>query len=115
MIAIVEDNEDMLDLLGLVIEREGRKVALCKNTNEALACLERATPRLLIVDYRLNGNTAEDLLTRLKTKLRVPTLLITGLSAAMLNPRELRELGIFAVLHKPFDIQELLDAIKPWL
>ncbi len=54
-IVVVEDERDILELLGLILTRAGYEVYLCDSGRNAIELLKKVRPHLLILDIMLPG------------------------------------------------------------
>jgi PAS domain S-box-containing protein len=112
-IALVEDNQDVLQALVLSLEFAGHEVVGAASGRELLQRLGALAPDVLISDYRLGaGETGFDVIAavRLAFGAELPAFLITGDTDAALI-RSMDERGI-QVIFKPLQIDTLLAAIQ---
>jgi DNA-binding NtrC family response regulator len=111
-IAIFDDDATMLELLRDVLEGEGRSVVLCRSLVELHQAAVRGAA-LAIVDGWGAGHLNLDALERqqiMDLSRLVPTVLMSGRTwAANITAGEL---GLIALLPKPFDLQALLDVVR---
>jgi DNA-binding response OmpR family regulator len=113
-ILLVEDEQEIADVVTTLLTDEGFEVAACERAEEALSRIAVALPDLMILDGRLPGISGWqclDLLRGADQSVRLPVVMLT---AAI---HELRTLACppddcTAYLAKPFDVDELLDAIQ---
>jgi len=81
-ILLIDDDVNVLDSMGLLLENWGYNVATCQCQNEVWEKLEIFTPHLIISDYRFHGTEQNGLALiheiRQKTRLPLPALLITA-------------------------------------
>ena len=54
-ILIVEDEASIIDLLKLILTREGYEVASCQSGRDAIAAIKAYHPHLVILDVMLPG------------------------------------------------------------
>lgn len=113
-ILIVEDEPNIAESLGFILEREGHSVMTVADGETALARLRKALPDLLILDVMLPGLSGFEVLKSLKADERwkaLPVLLLT----ARTQPRD-RELahaiGAAAYMTKPFSNREVVDQVR---
>ena len=100
IVAVVDDDPAVLDLLKFLLEVVGYKVAAYAS---AASFLDDDTiePACLIVDQHMPRLTGLDLAARLRAGgVDIPLLLITGLPSPAIDARA-AELGVEAVLEKP--------------
>jgi len=110
------NTQEILDLYRLILEPEGYDVHLSAYTYEDLKDIEQLRPDLIILDFLIGAHQAGwQLLQRLKMYPPTNSLPILLCTAAVQEVREqeeyLREKGI-PIVFKPFDLDELLAAIR---
>lgn len=112
-ILIVEDSPELRELLVLVLEDEGHEVAAFRSPREALNALRLEGCHLILSDLvdETSENPGEEDLAWLAEAVRYArVLVITGRAwAARVSAREL---GVDALLPKPFEIEQLLDRVN---
>ena len=119
---LAEDDFELRELLACVLRADGHEVVEACDGNELWGLLSReggaesgAAFSLVISDVRMPGLTAFDVLTRLQRALAdTPVILITAFGDQTTHLRALR-LGASRVLDKPFDCDELRDAVHDTL
>ncbi len=116
---LAEDDFELRDLLACVLRADGHEVIEARDGNELWQLLSGesdAGPFSLVVsDVRMPGLTAFDVLTRLqRTVSETPVILITAFGDQTTHLRALR-LGASRVFDKPFDCDELRDAVHETL
>ncbi|MCX5794142.1 MAG: response regulator [Elusimicrobia bacterium] len=105
LILLVEDNSDIVDIIGLFIASLGGDIELipARSGFEALDILGRQLPHLILLDIMMPGMSGLDLIERLKSTprtSRVPILVLTGYADAAARAKAM---GGNEVLIKPFD------------
>ena len=119
---LAEDDFELRELLASVLRADGHEVVEACDGNElwALLNLENASEgqrpfSLVVSDVRMPGLTAFDVLLRLqRTLTETPVILITAFGDQTTHLRAQR-LGASRVLDKPFDCDELRDAVQDTL
>jgi DNA-binding response OmpR family regulator len=113
-ILIVDDDPDMVELLGLALTEAGYSPRAATTGTEALAEAQRLSPDLVILDLLLpdlNGFSVCENLRRQPGTASVPIIMITGLAGRF--PRLVGvEMGVNAYVNKPFQTQELVSCIE---
>ena len=113
-ILVVEDNIDIKELLGYVLEDEGHEMISCLD-GSSLTNLDRIKPELILLDDKLATVWGSDLCIRLKndhTTKNIPVILMS----AMPNLAEIaRNCLADAYLEKPFNIETVIQLIKDFV
>ena len=115
-IMVVNDTQEILELFQDLLTEEGYEVALYSYAIEDLAVVERVKPDLIILDHIIGGEAVGwQMLQKLKLKrstAKIPVVVCTAATnAAQEMEGYLKAKGIGLVL-KPFDIDDLLTAVK---
>jgi CheY-like chemotaxis protein len=117
LILVVEDNETNQLLVSSVLEREGFRVELAGNADEAVAKLTTGAPDLILMDVQLPGMDGLSLTRQLKTDQRTAAIPIVALTAlAMLGDKE-RTLaaGCVGYIQKPINTRTFGAEIRKYL
>jgi CheY-like chemotaxis protein len=115
-VLVIEDEDTIGHVIAETLAEEGYEVRRARNGREALGILEGWLPQLILLDLmmpvmdggifraaqqRLEGGVAE-----------VPVIVLSG-------AREVRtraaELGAVAALSKPFELDQLVEAVGRWI
>lgn len=112
-ILVVDDDPDFLESISSLLAEEGYKVEVARDGREALECIRGNCIDILLLDLRmpvLGGlETCEELK---RSGYDLATLIITAYADAEHEAiGRLRSMDINVVLKKPFDPQDLLDAL----
>jgi DNA-binding NtrC family response regulator len=106
-VLVVEDELLIAATLEMALEDQGYRVLGPVATVEAASeLLERSTPDLALIDYRLARTTTEALLPILQER-RIPVCVLTGYGRAQLPP----SYDGYAVLEKPFSLRALIETV----
>lgn len=111
-ILAVEDKEEFR--LGLVkaLGGEGHEVTTCSNGEEALACLEKESFQIIILDIGLPGMDGFQVLEQLRGQgLATPVIMLTGRASEESVVQGLSS-GADDYISKPFSSKELLARIN---
>lgn len=109
-VLLVEDDIDLADVLRRMLVRAGYGVRVAADGQQALKALAEAIPAALVLDLilpRVSGFAILEYIRR--QQIPMPVVVITG------NPLyhdALHQSGSKTILIKPFQIEELLDALR---
>jgi two-component system response regulator GlrR len=112
-ILTVDDDPDILLLLGMRLTAAGYHVIPANNGAEALAQIALHTPALVLSDLRMPGMDGLALFDAIQAM--DPTLPVILLTAHVNTPQEAeiaRQRGVFSFLTKPFDSKHLIQQIE---
>src|SRR5690606_8059363 len=112
---VVDDEADLREIISMELEYFGATVYQAESVSKALEVLNNHSIDLIISDIRMPGSTGVDLLKTVREQnVSLPAIiLITGF--ADLDISEAFALGAEALVHKPFNIDELLDLVSGFL
>ena len=113
-ILIVDDICAVREMMAAYFEDMGHRPVLAKNAEEGLALLEERMCDLVIADYMMEGSGGLDLLKWIRSRWRVPFLLMTGYPSENLAVEALNS-GADGFLYKPFTLEDLKLSIHPLL
>jgi len=106
-ILLVDDEIDLLELLGAVLRNVGYKVQCAENGAKGLEYFRRGEWDAVIIDRAMPEMNGEELAEAIKASSpMVPLIMITGMRGAISRP----ELFDF-ILSKPFRTKELVDSL----
>jgi DNA-binding response OmpR family regulator len=118
---LAEDDFELRELLACVLRADGHEVIEARDGNELWELLsaqsagESGAFALVVSDVRMPGLTAFDVLGKLQRAVaETPVILITAFGDQTTHLRALR-LGASRVFDKPFDCDELRDAVHETL
>lgn len=112
IIFIIEDEKPICALLCDVFLRAGYKVVASQRRDEALQHLSKHKPDVIISDLCIPGMSFYELVSAIKSiKLDIPIILLTGYGSDI-DEETRNNLGIKAVISKPFSQKEILKAVE---
>jgi CheY-like chemotaxis protein len=117
LILIVEDNEANRLLAGAVLEREGFRVEMAGNAEEALQKLATGSPDLILMDVQMPGMDGLTLTRRLKDDKLTADIPVVALTAlAMMGDRERTlEAGCSGYISKPINTRTFAAEVSKYL
>jgi two-component system copper resistance phosphate regulon response regulator CusR len=110
-ILVVEDESLIRHLVVDTLTDEGHSVLSAASGEDALDRLDgQQNPDLLIVDLRMPGMSGQEFVRRQREcGDSIPVVVLSGSSEAK---QVGQELGAVAVIHKPFDLDELIRVVQ---
>jgi CheY-like chemotaxis protein len=117
-ILVAEDNLAMADVVRFNLRNAGFTVTICRNGQDALGTLHEQAIDLLITDYQMPGLTGEELCRAMRQDPRlmhVPAILLSAKGLELDVDTLRNELGLQAVLFKPFSPRELTQLVRTTL
>lgn len=111
-VLFVDDEDSFLDVMGRRLRRRGFEPVLAASGEEALGIVREARFDIVVTDLKMPGMDGLALMAHLRESLpQVPVVLLTG-HAGVEEAREALRLGAAAYLHKPCDLDELLECFE---
>ena len=110
-ILLVDDDPDLLKLIGLRLSAAGYRVKTAESGEAALAQIAVTRPAVVVTDLRMPGIDGMQLFEQINAQ--HPTLPVIILTAHGTIPDAVAatQRGVFGFLTKPFDPQELLKKV----
>src|ERR1700734_2194494 len=113
-ILLVDDETELRTLMGLVLTDEGYEISHAANGNEAIR-LQRENPfDLIIAELIMKDKNGFETLAELRRQ-PGPTRFIATAKSSWLPPKHFlqmaRQLGAHSALSKPFQHEEMLNAV----
>ncbi len=111
---VVDDEPEILLMTRWALEAHGYEVYTAASAEEAFRYLKAMHPQLLLIDYKLPGASGAKFLEWVRaTNLNTPAIMITGLSSQRDSIEIIsHQLGAFACLRKPIQMEQLLELIQ---
>jgi two-component system alkaline phosphatase synthesis response regulator PhoP len=113
-ILIVDDERDIVKALMIRLESNGYEVVTAFDWAQGIAMANKEMPDLILLDIRMpsgNGFSVVELLKKSDRTNRIPIIFLTGSPERNAEERAI-ELGARFYIKKPYDPEELLDAVK---
>jgi CheY-like chemotaxis protein len=112
-VVVVDDERAIVDLVCEVLTDEGFIALSATDGPSALTLIAAYPPSLLLVDMRMPEMSGAELIGQLRADglVSFPIVMMTG------SPEEalVAELGISAVLPKPFELEELVSCVAQFV
>lgn len=110
-ILVVDDDDSIRQIVRLCLSEEGYSVEEAANGEVALAVLGEFEPELILLDLRMPVMDGWDFARRYRAR-PGPHAPIVAFVAALNAAAESAGLEAVAILSKPFDLEELLTAVR---
>jgi len=110
-ILIVDDDPDLLSLVGFALSQAGFVVVKAADVPTALKVFAAESPDLAILDINLPGGSGFDICEAIRRQSRIPVMMLTARGEEEDLVRAL-DLGADDYLTKPFGTGELLARIR---
>ncbi|MBF8296468.1 MAG: putative two-component response regulator receiver protein [Bacteroidetes bacterium] len=113
-VLLVEDEEELVDIVGSVLGEEGYNVKKSVTAEAALQLCESYQPDLIICDVKMGEMDGFAMLEKLKMSERlknIPFIFLTAFDETEARKKGVK-LGADAYITKPFDIDDLLRTVR---
>ncbi len=110
-VLVVEDEEAFIDALTIGLEREGFEVRIARDGAEAIAAFDESEPDLVLLDLMLPRVSGVDVCRDIRTKSRVPIIMVTAKSSEIDVVVGL-EVGADDYITKPYRMRELIARMR---
>ena len=110
-ILVVDDDDALAEMIGLVLAQEGFNAVFCENGSRALETFMRSTPDLVLLDLMLPGMNGIEVCQQIRRSSNVPIIMLTAKSDTEDVVKGL-EAGADDYIAKPFKHAELLARIR---
>lgn len=114
-ILIVDDQYGIRILLNEVFQKEGYTTYQAANGMQALEIVRKHRPDLVLLDMKIPGMDGIEILKRLKEIDQDIKVIIMTAYGELDMIQETKELGAIMHFAKPFDIDDLREAVKKHL
>ena len=111
-ILIVEDNKDLLETISEILKDEEYNVISALDGYEAIKRVKEGGVKIIIMDLklpRMDGMEAYRAIKKIEPT--AVTVMITGYVASDISKEAISE-GVYGILQKPFETDEILNMIK---
>lgn len=110
-ILVVDDDEALAEMVGIVLAQEGFETAICETGDQAADAFRTHQPDLILLDFMLPGMNGIEVCTQIRHESDVPIIMLTAKSDTEDVVRGL-EAGADDYIAKPFKPAELLARVR---
>jgi len=111
-VLIVDDEQSMREMLGILLRKEGLDVCTAGSRAEAASVLARAAVDLVLTDVRLPDGDGIEVLRHVKAGSPETAVVVMTAYGTSETAVAARKLGAEAYVLKPFDVDELRIVVK---
>jgi CheY-like chemotaxis protein len=111
-VLIIDDEYLIADILSYALEDEGYLTVTAGDGQKALEILDRERPELIITDYMMPGMNGIQLAEAVRRRPGMDATPMMLMSGAQTHLGKARPDLFFNVFEKPFDIDEVVAAVK---
>lgn len=114
-IIVIEDESEMIDLISMILQREGYKVYGASSGLQGLILVEDVQPDLILLDLMMPDMDGWEVYQRLKADPRthsVPVIVVTARSQSIDKVLGLSIAKVDDYLTKPFSPADLLESVN---
>jgi two-component system response regulator MtrA len=110
-ILVVDDDNALAEMIGIVLQGEGFEPHFCQNGSDALHEFRQVQPALVLLDVMLPGANGVTVCHQIRAESGIPIIMLTARNDTMDVVRGL-EAGADDYVVKPFNPTELLARIR---
>lgn len=113
-VLIVDDDQELVELMSDVLERDGRfEIKTVNNGFDAGMMVKEYHPDLIVLDVMLPDINGREVCQRVRSEKSMDDIRIICISGMVEDDKieELRAAGANDFLHKPFEVEKLLERI----
>ncbi|MGX8797583.1 response regulator [Fusibacter sp. JL298sf-3] len=110
-IFVVDDDENIRELIGLYLKKEGYAVELFESGEKGLEAFKTAAPDLIMLDVMMPGMDGYDTLKEIRKTSQLPVIMVTAKDETFDKVLGL-ELGADDYIAKPFEPKEMTARVK---
>ena len=111
----IEDEEEMIDLVRLILNRRGFEVHGANGGHEGLEMVRRILPDLVLLDLMMPDMDGWDVYQQMKANdktRQIPVIVITAKAQSIDKVLGLHIAKVDDYISKPFSPQDLLDSVE---
>jgi DNA-binding response OmpR family regulator len=112
-ILVIDDDLPLRGMLAAALRQHGFQVLLAGDGAEGQRALKIHNPHIILLDLAMPNVNGWDFLQRLKETGHLGRVPIIVVSAHLrVDPQAVLQMGVAAILPKPFNLHELIDLIE---
>ena len=112
-VLVIDDDLPLRGMLAAALRKHGFQVLLAGDGEEGQRALTLHNPHVILLDLAMPRVNGWDFLQRLKETGKIGSVPIIVVSAHLrVEPQAVLQMGVSAILPKPFNLPELIDLIE---
>jgi DNA-binding response OmpR family regulator len=112
-ILVIDDDLPLRGMLAAALRKHGFQVLLAGDGEEGQRAVNLHNPHVILLDLAMPRVNGWDFLQRLQETGKIKDVPIIVLSAHLrVEPQAVLQMGVSAILPKPFNLPELIDLIE---
>lgn len=111
-ILVIDDDKDILELVEIILIRNGFEILISPKGEETLANVENFAPQVILLDVFLAGVNGIDICRELKSNPKTAHIPVIMYSAHTNKNDIMRQCNANDFLAKPFEISNLIEKIE---
>ncbi|HEY8182377.1 MAG TPA: response regulator transcription factor [Thermoanaerobaculia bacterium] len=112
-ILVIDDDLPLRGMLAAALRKHGFQVLLAGDGEEGQRAVNLHNPHIILLDLAMPRVNGWDFLQRLQETGKIKDVPIIVLSAHLrVEPQAVLQMGVSAILPKPFNLPELIDLIE---
>jgi len=114
-ILVVDDDPVIRDMMADILEFEGYTISVARNGSEALQLLRGSEAYLVFLDIMMPVMSGRELCALIEADPNLRERHRIILMSAMDNLEEAATLEVDAILQKPFEVDDVIDILEPYM
>ncbi|HEY1379258.1 MAG TPA: response regulator [Gemmataceae bacterium] len=110
-VLIVDDDQELVDGLRMVLERQGFRVIRASNGHEGKAAIYNQRPDLVILDMMMPRMGGYPVLEHFRDKPDAPPIIMITANEGSRHKAYAEYLGVVDYIRKPFAMERLLETV----
>lgn len=111
-ILICDDDKDITEVTAVILEQEGFNVNYVHSCENIFEVIDNFKPNLILMDLRIPKTGGEEMTKKLKGNKKTKKIPVLVFSANHRARQIAGEIGADGFITKPYDINELITAVK---
>jgi DNA-binding response OmpR family regulator len=112
-ILVIDDDLPLRGMLAAALRKHGFQVLLAGDGEEGQRAVNLHNPHVILLDLAMPRVNGWDFLQRLRETGKIGSVPIIVVSAHLrIEPQAVLQMGVSAILPKPFNLPELIDLIE---